>query len=146
MVLGDPGEGDDSQYQVVRPLRAKSKDTDFTFIVADVIYPAGDVLDYHDKFYWPDRGLPGPIYAIPGNHDPPPDAYSYPLIRDFIAPIRIDLDVFAPGEIAVLENHGYLMAEIALAKHGKDLVEGKRPEAAVPHSDWLDEVKAASPA
>jgi hypothetical protein len=69
MVLGDPGEGDDSQYQVLRPLRAKSKDTDFTFIVSDVIYPAGDVLDYHDKFYWPYRGLPGPIYAIPGNHD-----------------------------------------------------------------------------
>jgi hypothetical protein len=69
MVLGDPGEGDDSQYQVLRPLRATSKDTDFTFIVSDVIYPAGDVLDYHDKFYWPYRGLPGPIYAIPGNHD-----------------------------------------------------------------------------
>jgi NTE family protein len=76
--------------------------------------------------------------------DPPPDAYSYPLIRDFIAPIRIDLDVFAPGEIAVLENHGYLMAEIALARHGSYLVEGKRPEAAVPHPDWLNEVKAAN--
>jgi hypothetical protein len=69
MVLGDPGEGDDSQYQVLRPLRARSADTDFTYIVSDVIYPAGDVLDYHDKFYWPYRGLPGPIYAIPGNHD-----------------------------------------------------------------------------
>ena len=69
MVLGDPGEGDDSQYQVLRPLRATSKDTDFTFIVSDVIYPAGDVQDYYDKFYWPYRGLPGPIYAIPGNHD-----------------------------------------------------------------------------
>jgi NTE family protein len=76
--------------------------------------------------------------------DPPPEAYSYPLIRDFIAPIRIDLDVFSPGEIAVLENHGYLMAEIALAKHGKELVKGKRPEAAVPHPGWLDEVKAAN--
>jgi hypothetical protein len=36
------------------------------------------------------------------------------------------------------------MAEIALARHGRDLVEGKRPEAAVPHPDWLDEVKAAN--
>ena len=69
MVLGDPGEGDDSQYQVLRPLRTTSKDTDFTYIVSDVIYPAGDVQDYYDKFYWPYRGLPGPIYAIPGNHD-----------------------------------------------------------------------------
>jgi hypothetical protein len=69
MVLGDPGEGDDSQYHVLRPLRTTSQDTDFTFIASDVIYPAGDVQDYYDKFYWPYRGLPGPIYAIPGNHD-----------------------------------------------------------------------------
>lgn len=69
MLLGDPGEGDDSQYQVLRPLRAESKGIDFTFIVSDVIYPAGDVPDYHDKFYWPYRSLPGPIYAVPGNHD-----------------------------------------------------------------------------
>jgi hypothetical protein len=69
MVLGDPGEGDDSQYQVLPPLRATSTDTDFTYIVSDVIYPAGDWADYHDKFYWPYRGLPGPIYAVPGNHD-----------------------------------------------------------------------------
>jgi hypothetical protein len=69
MVLGDPGEGDDSQYQVLRPLLATSQGTDFTYIVSDVIYPAGDALDYHDKFYYPYRELPGPIYAIPGNHD-----------------------------------------------------------------------------
>jgi hypothetical protein len=69
MVLGDPGEGDDSQYQVLRPLHATAQQTDFTYIVSDVIYPAGDVQDYHDNFYWPYRGLPGPIFAIPGNHD-----------------------------------------------------------------------------
>jgi Calcineurin-like phosphoesterase len=69
MVLGDPGEGDDSQYQVLRPLRATSPDTNFTFIVSDVIYPAGDWHEYRAKFYWPYKGLPGPIYAIPGNHD-----------------------------------------------------------------------------
>jgi hypothetical protein len=69
MILGDPGEGDDSQYQVLRPLRATSTDTDFTFIVSDVIYPAGDWHEYRAKFYWPYKGLPGPIYAVPGNHD-----------------------------------------------------------------------------
>jgi len=68
-VLGDPGEGDDSQYHVLRPLQARSEGIDFTYIVSDVIYPAGDALDYHDKFFWPYRNLPGPIYAIPGNHD-----------------------------------------------------------------------------
>ena len=65
------------------------------------------------------------------------------MIRDFIAPVRIDLDVFTQGEIGALENHGYLMAEIALAKHGKDLVGDKRPELELPHPAWRDEMKAA---
>ncbi len=67
--LGDPGEGDDSQYHVIRPLLATCEDIAFTYIVSDVIYPAGDVMDYYDKFFWPYQRLPGPIYAIPGNHD-----------------------------------------------------------------------------
>ena len=69
MILGDPGEGDDSQYHVLRPLYATAGGTAFTYIVSDVIYPAGDVNEYEDKFFWPYRNLPGPIYAIPGNHD-----------------------------------------------------------------------------
>jgi NTE family protein len=76
--------------------------------------------------------------------EPEPTAYTYPLIRDFIAPIRIDLDVFSPGERAVLENHGYLMADIALRKHGGGIVTGPLPATAVPHPEWLDEVKAAN--
>jgi NTE family protein len=75
--------------------------------------------------------------------EPEPDAYSYPLIRDFIAPVRIDLDVFSPGEMGVLENHGYLMADIALRKHGRGVLAGKPPEASPPHPEWLDEAKAA---
>jgi len=76
--------------------------------------------------------------------EPAPKAYSYPLIRDFIAPIRIDLDVFSEGEIGVLENHGYLMAEIALHKHGQELVQGTWPEVAPPHPEWLDEPRASN--
>jgi NTE family protein len=76
--------------------------------------------------------------------EPPPAAYSHALIRDFIAPIRIDLDVFSPGEIGVLENHGYLMTDIALRKHGQGLVEGDWPEAEPPHPGWRDEVRAAN--
>ncbi|MGH3024051.1 MAG: patatin-like phospholipase family protein [Gaiellaceae bacterium] len=74
--------------------------------------------------------------------DPPPPAYSERLIRDFIAPIRIDLDEFSPGEIGVLENHGYLMAEIALRKHPAGLVADPRPEPVAPHEAWLDETRA----
>lgn len=69
LMLGDTGEGDASQYHVVRPLLARSEGISFTWIVSDVVYPAGDVDDYEDKFFVPYRQLPGPIYAIPGNHD-----------------------------------------------------------------------------
>ena len=92
------------------------------------------------------RGAYWGIASRPASYElePEPEAYSYPLIRDFIAPIRIDLDVFSPGEIAVLENHGYLMAEIALHKHAEGLVESPWPQVAVPHPAWRDEVRVAS--
>jgi NTE family protein len=76
--------------------------------------------------------------------DSAPEAYTYPFIRDFIAPVRIDLDVFTPGEIAVLENHGYLMAEIAVHKHEAGLVSGSWPELSVPHPEWRDEARAGN--
>jgi NTE family protein len=76
--------------------------------------------------------------------DPPPTAYSHRLIRDFIAPIRIDLDVFSPGEMGVLENHGYLMTDVALRKHGEGIVPGALREPAVPHPGWMDEMRAAN--
>jgi len=69
-------------------------------------------------------------------------AYSEELIRDYIAPIRIDLDVFSEGEIAVLENHGYLMADIAMRRHVEDLHDGEWPKAVAPHENWLDEGRA----
>jgi NTE family protein len=95
------------------------------------------------------RQLEGAYWGIasrPASYElePDPPAYSYALIRDFIAPVRIDLDVFTPGEIGVLENHGYLMTDLALRKHGQGLVTGEWPEAQAPHPAWLDEVKAAN--
>lgn len=87
--------------------------------------------------YWGIASRPA-SYELGG----PPSGYSEELIRDFIAPIRIDLDVFSPGEIGVLENHGYLMAEIAVHKHAKDLARNGWPELVVPHERWLDEREA----
>ena len=92
------------------------------------------------------RGAYWGIASRPASYElePEPEAYSYPLIRDFIAPIRIDLDVFSPGEIAVLENHGYLMAEIALRRHGRVLLDADWNEADVPHPAWMEEARAAN--
>jgi hypothetical protein len=69
MVIGDPGEGDASQWATIPPLEATWKGTDFAVIMSDVIYPAGNANEYEEKFYRPYREYPSPIYAIPGNHD-----------------------------------------------------------------------------
>jgi hypothetical protein len=69
MLLGDTGEGDGSQMAVVPGLLAMSGGADFSVICSDVIYPAGEAGDYSAKFYAPYQDLPGPVYAIPGNHD-----------------------------------------------------------------------------
>jgi hypothetical protein len=69
LLLGDPGEGDASQYSVVPPLLHKGEGTDFMVIMGDVVYPAGDASDYRNKFYRPYKDYPAPIYGIPGNHD-----------------------------------------------------------------------------
>jgi Calcineurin-like phosphoesterase len=69
LVVGDTGEGDASQFAVVPPMLEAGKDTAFMVICSDVIYPSGDAEDYEEKFYRPYENYPGPIYALPGNHD-----------------------------------------------------------------------------
>jgi hypothetical protein len=68
-LLGDPGEGDASQYVVVPVLERVAHDTDFAVLCSDVIYPAGGVREYADRFYRPYADYPRPMYALPGNHD-----------------------------------------------------------------------------
>lgn len=68
LVIGDPGEGDASQYCVAAAIRGVPG-TDFLVLCSDVIYPAGDADDYADKFYLPYADYPGQVYALPGNHD-----------------------------------------------------------------------------
>jgi hypothetical protein len=69
LLLGDTGEGDHSQFALLPMLRKRYADSDFMLIASDVIYPAGGAGEYPDKFYLPYDSFPGPIYALPGNHD-----------------------------------------------------------------------------
>ena len=71
LVIGDPGEGDASQYSLAsRYIRlGQNDDVKFLVVSSDVIYPAGAIEDYEAKFYLPLQGFAKPIYAIPGNHD-----------------------------------------------------------------------------
>jgi NTE family protein len=73
--------------------------------------------------------------------EPPPLAYSDGFVERYISQVRIDLDAFTAGEIGVLENHGYLIAEAAVRRHAAALATESAP-LAVPHPDWLDESRA----
>ncbi|MFF0107238.1 metallophosphoesterase family protein [Streptomyces hirsutus] len=69
LVIGDTGEGGEPQYAVVPGLLKEGRDTAFTVLASDVIYPVGSADDYGDKFFRPYQDYRAPIYAIPGNHD-----------------------------------------------------------------------------
>jgi hypothetical protein len=63
--------------------------------------------------------------------------YSKSLAREVIAEIRTDLDAFSDAEAAVLENHGYLLADAAIRRHVPALRSEPIPPAAVPYPDWF---------
>lgn len=92
LIIGDPGEGDASQTELLRQVEAfkESEDPaqrqrgkmaqmvgkaeaarpiDFAVIASDVVYPTGQLRDYEMNFFRPFSGYRSPIYAIPGNHD-----------------------------------------------------------------------------
>jgi NTE family protein len=62
------------------------------------------------------------------------------LALNVIGTIRTDLDAFSDAEIAVLENHGYQLADIAVQTHVPNLVSQNSPPRP-PHPDWIDEAK-----
>ena len=67
--------------------------------------------------------------------------YSKDVAQTVIASIRTDMDAFSEAEAAVLENHGYLMADVALRTHVKVLAGSPVPPLEVPHPDWMDEIR-----
>lgn len=72
-------------------------------------------------------------------------SYTKQLATDIIARIRTDMDGFSTVERAVLENHGYLLADAAIQRHLRHLVELPLPQLNVPFPEWMDErrVRAA---
>jgi NTE family protein len=57
------------------------------------------------------------------------------LVSRYLAPVRIDLDTFSPGEVATIENHGYAMADLAVATHASHLEEPGAPPPRLPHGE-----------
>ena len=69
-----------------------------------------------------------------------PPGYHETLVEKKIAAVRTDLDAFGEAEQAVLENHGYLLADAALRERGLvnlGGIEGLPPEP--PHPRWMNE-------
>ena len=71
--------------------------------------------------------------------------YSKELASEVIAGIRTDLDSFSDAEAAVLENHGYILADAAMRRHVPALLPAAVPPLQVPHPGWMNEsrVRAA---
>lgn len=69
------------------------------------------------------------------------EGYSKKLAESVIARVRTDLDTFTEGETAVLENHGYLLADIAIQVHVPELYPVKPTPLRAPRKDWMDEEK-----
>jgi hypothetical protein len=69
LVIGDPGEGDHSQYALIERYLELGRRSDVKFLIisSDVIYPAGSMADYEFNFYFPFKGLQKPIYAMTGS-------------------------------------------------------------------------------
>lgn len=77
-----------------------------------------------------------------GIEDAEEAGYPAPLVSETIAAIRTDLDAFGEAEQAVLENHGYLLADAAARRLGATSAAGIRMRApAPPHPDWIGEAR-----
>lgn len=90
-----------------------------------------------DGAYWSIGSLPTSY-----GYDPGVPVYSDELINSYIAHVRIELDSFSPGEIGVLENHGYLLTDIAVQRHARELITQAAPGPRVPHPEWMSEERA----
>jgi NTE family protein len=91
--------------------------------------------------YQRDR-LSGAYWSITNNSDDyrsvgyPPD-----LVREVIAQVRTDLDCFSEAEQAVLENHGYVVADCAVQRRAAGLISAGARPFVLPNLDWLDEAR-----
>lgn len=137
LVLGDPGEGDASQYAVVPVMLKVGADTDFAIVASDVIYPTGAANDYPDKFFRPYQDYPAPIYAIPGNHD------WYDGLGGFM---RVFCDARElPGDVAPESGLARLLwrkpekADEALLAEASKLRDGERRRVVQPGPYWAIE-------
>jgi NTE family protein len=70
--------------------------------------------------------------------------YAKPIATSLVAAVRTDLDAFTAGEIAVLENHGYLLADAAVRTYAPSLLPTPDVTPTPPHPSAMSESYARS--
>ncbi|AFZ67521.1 patatin-like phospholipase family protein [Deinococcus peraridilitoris] len=90
--------------------------------------------------------LSGAYWSVAGSpqrYQPGAPGYG-PEVAERIRRIRTDLDAFSSAEIAILENHGYFLADVALRKHVQDSLLGLDLAAPLraPHPEWMHDQRA----
>jgi NTE family protein len=96
---------------------------------------ASYVSGVFDGAYWG-------VTSATSSYGPDYAGYSKELATEVIGRIRTDLDAFSDAEAAVLQNHGYWLAEAALRQHAPRLIPASAPPAHAPYPDWMDEDRA----
>jgi NTE family protein len=76
------------------------------------------------------------ISSLVDHYDPGAEGYSSDVTRNFISRVRTDMDSFTDSEIKILENHGYLLADVAVRNHLPWLVR-KTSLPSPPHPEWM---------
>jgi hypothetical protein len=130
IVIGDPGEGDASQYSLISRYLELGLHDDMKFLVvsSDVIYPAGSMHDYEANFYLPFQGFAKPIYAIPGNHD------WYDALEGFNANFQHLGICRAPGRGFLPRGFAALILHLAAVEAHKAIVARRRTKSRGPRS------------
>jgi 3',5'-cyclic AMP phosphodiesterase CpdA len=125
LIIGDPGEGDASQYILHDQIVGNaSKDlVKFVVISSDVVYPDGAMKDYEKNFWLPMKGVNKPVYALPGNHD------WYDALEGFAA-------TFFDSTSARLAMHARRNADLNLTSAGSEKVSAQIKEAARLRSEY----------
>jgi NTE family protein len=92
------------------------------------------ILKQMEGTYWA-------VSSAAGHYEATSPGYSEQLVDDIISEVRTDMDAFSDAEQNVLENHGYIMADVAVRVHQRELVGANPLPFSIPHPDWMDEAR-----
>jgi acid phosphatase type 7 len=130
----------------------QSRNPSFFYHLGDVVYYAGEVSNYYWEFYEPYRHYPGPIVAIPGNHDGDIDPLApAPSLAAFVANFCAQAPVHRPEaqdtvRKAMIQPNVYWTLDAELATIIG--LYSNCPEGGVlsqPQIDWFGSELAAAP-